>query len=475
MRRTAPIRRGEAGRGYYYGRRIVTGGKGPSSMAAPRWAAERLSRLVTRYPTLRHILVLVSGTALAQVVALGASLITARLFTPEVFGQFAIYGSLTAILITVASLRLDMTIMLPEDDDSARRIAKVATLSNLAVAAGASLLAFLLHGAIVDIYGSEELASWMPLAGLTIFFVAQVNVLQYWFNRRSDYRTISLNRVHQTVGSAGGQVGFGALGLRSLPGLIAGTLLGQAFAFVNLRRKSRDLLDPVAEDTPSGLELVSRYRKMPLLNLPTALVDGIRLNGIPLLIGIVALGAVGQFNMAWRILQAPIGLINSAISQVFYQKLARVEPGNMLRLVRATMIRSLLIAIVPFGLIYLTAPWLFLLLLGPQWDMAGDIARALTPWLAMQLVTSPISTVFVVTERQGRMLVFSAFFAAVPLGLLYFAPWELMTTLTVLGAAMAAMLVVMMGMALQVSREFDRHPPRTTPPPDEAARRTDDA
>lgn len=440
----------------------MTGGKGPLSMAISRWASERLARLVTKYPTLRHILVLVSGTAVAQMVALGASLITARLFTPEVFGQFAIYGSLTAILITVASLRMDMTIMLPESDDAARRIARVATLANVVVAAAASLLALLLHDLVVSVYGSEELASWLPLAGLTIFFVAQVNVLQYWFNRRTDYRTISMNRVQQQIGSAGGQVAFGAVGVRSLLGLIAGTLIGQAFAFVNLRRKSSDLTEPVAEDTPSAGALVRQYRNMPLLNLPNALVDGIRLNGIPLLIGVVALGAVGQFNMAWRILQAPIGLINSAIAQVFYQKLARVRPGGMLPLVRATMIRSLLIAVVPFGLIYVTAPWLFLLLLGPQWDMAGDIARALTPWLAMQLVTSPISTVFVVAERQGRMLVFSAFFAAVPLGLLYFAPWELLTTLTVLGAAMGAMLVIMMVMALQVARAFDEDPPDRT-------------
>lgn len=442
----------------------MTGGKGLFSMASPSWASERFARLVKKYPTLRHILVLVSGTAIAQMVALGASLITARLFTPEVFGQFAIYGSVTAILITVASLRLDMTIMLPKNDDDARRIAGVATMSNIVVAGMATVLAFLLHDVIVSVYGSSELASWMPLAGLTIFFVAQVNVLQYWFNRKTDYRTISLNRVHQMVGSAGGQVGFGVLGLRSLPGLIAGTLLGQAFAFVNLRRKSRDLLTPVAEETPSGMDLVRRYKKMPLLNLPNAVVDGIRLNGIPLLIGIVALGAVGQFNMAWRILQAPIGLINSAIAQVFYQKLARVQPGDMHRLVKWTMIRSLLIAIVPFGLIYVTAPWLFLFLLGPQWDMAGGIARALTPWLAMQLVTSPISTVFVVTQRQGRMLVFSVVFAAVPLTLLYFAPWELLTTLTVLGAAMGVMLVFMMGMALQAAAAFDKHSPEPVDP-----------
>ena len=86
--------------------------------------------------------------------------------------------------------------------------------------------------------------------------------------------------------------------------------------------------------------------------MPTALVDSLRTNGITLLIGTVALGAVGQFNLAWRILQVPIGLINSAISQVFFQKLARIRPGQMLPLVRGTILRSLLIP-VPFGLIYL--------------------------------------------------------------------------------------------------------------------------
>lgn len=447
-----------SGTPYYYVRRIRTAGKERITMARPGGASGRFARLVQKYPTLRHILVLVSGTAIAQIVAFAASLITARLFTPEVFGQFAIYGSLTAIAITVASLRLDMTIMLPERDDDARRIASIATISNIAVAASASLLALLLHDVVLRIYDSAALATWLPLAGLTIFFVAQVNVLQYWFNRKTDYRTISVNRVQQMIGSAGGQVLFGALGMRSLLGLQLGTLLGQAFAFVNLRRKSRDLMHEVSEETPSRRELVRRYRKMPLLNLPNALIDGIRLNGIPLLIGLVALGAVGQFNMAWRILQAPIGLINSAISQVFFQKLARVQPGDMYRLVRATMIRSLLIATVPFGLIYLTAPWLFLLLLGPQWDMAGDIARALTPWLAMQLVTSPISTVFVVTENQGWLLIFSVFFAGIPLGLLYFAPWPLLTTLTILGFAMALMLVILLGMALAAAHRFDARP-----------------
>src|SRR5699024_5808577 len=415
-----------------------------------------MQKLVKRYPTLRHVMVLLTGTAISQVVVMAVSTITARLFTPEAFGQFAVFGSLTAIATTIASMRLDMTIMLPEDDDEARRIARVATYSNLVVAGLFTLAALLLRDLVIAQSGRPVLPSWPGMGGFTVFFVAQATMMQFWFNRKTDYRTISLNRVQQSIGSAGGQLGFGLLGLRTLPGLIFGTLIGQAFAFVNLRLRAKSLFRPLPEGTTSGMELVRRYKKMPLLNMPTALVDSLRTNGITLLIGTVALGAVGQFNLAWRILQVPIGLINSAISQVFFQKLARVRPGEMLPLVRATILRSLLITLVPFGLIYLVAPWMFTLVFGPQWDMAGEFARALTPWLAMQLVTSPISTVFVVTDNQQWMLGFSIVFCAAPLSLLYFSPLPLLETVFWLGLLMAGMLALLLLMSLLAARGFDR-------------------
>lgn len=432
----------------------------------------RIEKLVTKYPTLRHIMVLLTGTAIAQIVVMGVSVITARLFTPEAFGQFAIFGSLTAIATTVASLRLDMTIMLPEDDDEARRIARVATYCNVVVAVLFTLAALALRDLVIAQYGDPALASWLLMGGFTVFFVAQATMMQFWFNRKTDYRTISLNRVQQAIGAAGGQLGFGLVGLRTLPGLIFGTLIGQAFAFVNLRLRAKDLFRPIPEGTASGRELVGRYKKMPLLNMPNALVDSVRINGITLLIGTVALGAVGQFNLAWRILQVPIGLINSAISQVFFQKLARVRPGEMLPLVRFTIIRSMLIAIVPFGLIYLVSPWMFILVFGQQWDMAGDFARALTPWLAMQLVTSPISTVFVVTDNQQWMLAFSIVFCAAPLSLLYFSPLALLDTVFWLGLLMAAMLAIMLGMSLLAARGYDRRRPEGTDEADAGAEPT---
>lgn len=416
------------------------------------WLEEKLQG----HTLIKHILTLLSGTVLAQVVTMLAAVVTARLFTPEAFGQFAVYGSITAIAITIASLRFDMAIMLPKDDDAARTLARLATRSNIVVAVAVSLLAFLLRDVVIDVWGSEELANWLMIGSVSVFLVAQLTVLQYWYNRKSRYDVIATNRVHQAIGSAGGQLGFGLAGITTMAGLLGGTLVGQVFAFFNLQRKARDLREPVAEDTPSMMELAKRYKRMPLLNLPNALIDSLRLNGITMLIGAAALGAVGQFNLAWRVLHIPIGLIAGSVSQVFFQHLARTERGRMTSLVKGTIGRLALAALVPFAVLYGIAPWLFIVIFGEQWDAAGDFARAITPWLYFQVITSPISTIFVVTETQHWMLIFSVFYAAVPLSILAFSTLPLLTTMTILGAVMATMLAMQLVLAMASARRYDR-------------------
>ena len=68
---------------------------------------------------------------------------------------------------------------------------------------------------------------------------------------------------------------------------------------------------------------------------------------------------------------------------VFLKKLSDTEPGAMLPLVRAVLLRTCLAAIVPFAVLYLLAPWLFPFVFGATWHDAGYYARALTPWLFM--------------------------------------------------------------------------------------------
>lgn len=410
-------------------------------------------------PVLKNIMVLFTGTVFSQAIAMVIAIFTARMFTPEAFGQMAIYGAITAVISAIAALRYDMTVVLPKSDDEARVIGRLATRSVIVVSLTTTLLAFLLKDVVLSIWEDQELASWLPFAGLTVFFMAQVTLLQYWYNRKRQYTIIARNRVQQTVGSSGGQLAFGLAGLRSMPGLLFGVMAGQAFAFFWLNSKAKEFRQAPGPDAPTIREVAAKHKKMPLLNLPNALVDAVRTNGIVMIIGTFALSLVGQFNLAWRVLQVPIGLINGAVQQVFYRELADIKPGAMQQLIRKTIRRALLLSVIPFGTIYLISPWLFPLIFGDQWDQAGDIARALTPWLALQLVTSPISTVFVVTSKQHWMLAFAIVFAAAPLSWLLLSPLPFMDTLTILGLIMAGLLIINLILADRAAAAFDSQDP----------------
>lgn len=418
---------------------------------------EHAASVLRSSPFLGHVLTLMTGTAVAQVITFLMTMVLARIYTPEDMGHLAAYIAVASIVVAVAALRYDMAIMLPKTDAQALSVARLGMWCIVVVSALATVLSFPLRGLAARYWGGE-LAAWLPLLGLTTLLMAGVELLKYWFNRHSDYRVIAVNQAEQQIGLTGGQLLLGLTWLGGLPGLILGHTAGQLFAFLNLGRQAPALRRALPADAPPLRWAARRYRRMPLLNAPNALVDAVRLNGIQLLIGGYSAAALGQFQLAWRVLDAPLILINGAVARVFFQKLSAIEPGQMRPLVRATIRRAVLVGAVPFALIYLLSPWFFPLFFGGQWDQAGDFGRALTPWLFMLLITSPISNLFVVTEHQDWLLGFSVLYAAAPLAWLALSPLDLLATSYVLGAIMGGLLVLMTLMADLAAGHFDRTP-----------------
>ena len=79
----------------------------------------RVQALTRSSPALGHVLTLVTGTAVAQAVSLLMTLVLARQYTPEDFGQLATYTSVAGVVVAVAALRYDMAVMLPKRDAEA--------------------------------------------------------------------------------------------------------------------------------------------------------------------------------------------------------------------------------------------------------------------------------------------------------------------------------------------------------------------
>lgn len=417
----------------------------------------RLRAYVARNPALGHIATLFSGMALSQVAVLAISVVLARIYTAEEFGQFAIYMSVTSVIVMVAALRFDMTVMLPKEDDHARVIGRLARRSIVVFAVASSLLALVFRDQIAELFGGDsELGMWMLLSGITVFLVADSTLMQYWLNRMLEYRAIAVNRAQQVVGSSLGQLVLGLAGVRGLAGLLIGAVAGQLLAWLRLWRGSTRMRKEPGPGAPKISQMLRRYRKMPLLNGPNAILDALRVNGINLLIGAVAVASLGQFNLAWRVLQVPIALLNAAVSQVFYQRLTTIEPGRMTPLLRYVLVRAALVGLAPFVLLYFAAPWLFVFIFGDQWADAGNFARAMTPWMFFQLLSSPTYSVFIVTETQSWLLAFSAALTVLPLAFLTASTSDMIATIEGLSLLMAVLLAMQIGLSFIASRRFDR-------------------
>jgi hypothetical protein len=64
----------------------------------------------------RHVLTLVTGTGLAQIIPLAITPILARIYSPEQFGVFALFIAVASSLSVVATGRYELAIMLPRKD-----------------------------------------------------------------------------------------------------------------------------------------------------------------------------------------------------------------------------------------------------------------------------------------------------------------------------------------------------------------------
>ena len=409
-----------------------------------------------RSGVLRQVLTLLSGTLLAQVIAFVAQIGIARLYTDADLGYLGIFTSAATLGAAVAGARFDLSIVLPSpgDEASARSLFRLSSRCVLAASGVATLVAAASWPWVSARYGAG-LAGWMLAVGLSVLFLAQGQVCSYWLTRHRRFQAIASSSVVRSLGIAALQLVCGFVAGGGLGAAIGATLAGQGIAVAYLSWRSRDARLAEASD-PSLCAVATRYRKMALVGVPNVVVDALRTSAIPMLIASFSVASLGQFNMAWMALQAPVALIAGALSQVYLPRLSDTPPGQMSAVVRRVGGAALGFSIPVFALLAWVSPWLFPLVFGARWEAAGYFARSLAPWLALTVATSPLSNVFVATYHQRRMLAFACVYCAAPLAWLWLSPYGIETTVAVLGGLMALLLVGMLAMAVLTARAYDR-------------------
>jgi O-antigen/teichoic acid export membrane protein len=357
----------------------------------------------------RNALLLTVGTLVAQGLPLILYPVFTRMYLPAQFGVFATLSVLAAVAAIIASGAYEHAILIAQSRRMAAHVAAYALLRSAIVLGALLLLAVPLVSVLARFGIDPAVAIWLPAVPLVAAALVVYNCYSEWCVRSRYFGELARVRIWQTSAIAGGRLALGVL-VPAINGFVAGDVVGKVISAgrcgLALRKRDRPYLHI---HTASRVRAAAaRYAHVARYTLPDQLINTLA-GSIHVVFLSAAFGTeqLGYVALVLSVMYAPVTVVSSAVKDVFRQR-ASVEyanHGTCRPMYRRLLVPIGVLAAVGFGALYLVAPTLFPLVLGPGWEVAGEYARILTPLFFWNFVSMSLGGVLVIAERTDVSLV----------------------------------------------------------------------
>ena len=137
---------------------------------------------------------LFSGSLIAQAIAFGAMIFLGRLYSPVQFGEFEVVFKLSAVIIAIAGLRYELSIVVEESTAQAQEVTRLTLLINAGISLCLVLCIALFKNQITGLLKLDnvDLIYTVPFI---VWLSSSTETIIGWRNRNKEYATISTNRV----------------------------------------------------------------------------------------------------------------------------------------------------------------------------------------------------------------------------------------------------------------------------------------
>jgi O-antigen/teichoic acid export membrane protein len=369
-------------------------------------------RQFTQKTFAKDVSLLVTGTTFAQALTLIASPILTRIYGPEAFGLFAIFTSLTSILGVIICLRYQLSIMLPESEEEAINILGLCFIIVTIISLLIVPIIWFGQATICELLNAPDLGPYLWFIPPFAFFSGLYLALNFWNSRTKQYQRLAISRITKSVSTTGTQIGAG-IGISPGGGsLIGADLLGQFVATLVLGAQIwRDdcILIKKHLKFTQVKAVFYRYKKFPLIDTLSSLLNSISWQLPVFLLSIFFSPiVVGFYALGFRILQFPMSLVGSSISQVFFQRASEaLREGTLTSLVEDMFKILILIGLYPILILTFIGQDVFSLIFGQIWAEAGLYTQILSIWALVWFISSPLSMLYIVLEKQEFGLKFN--------------------------------------------------------------------
>jgi lipopolysaccharide exporter len=355
-----------------------------------------------------NISVLAGGTFFAQLIYVLSSPLLTRLYSPEGFGVLAAFTALATTTAVFATLRYDLAVMLPKQNEEAVNLVFLTILISLFTSLILGLGGILYREKIGALFKATELSLWMVFFPLGVLSLCFGQIFRMWWYRQNRFNIGAASVVIQAGLDTAIKIGAAVFFQAGSVGLLVGYIVGLVAADVLL-------LSKVQYSGKNGLfgclslermvSLGARFKTFPLYNSWAELVSSVSLNLPTLLLTFMFSPYVaGLYILANRVLKIPARILGLSVSQALMKEITLRRNGNLSVfpfLSKVFMLLLILIAL-PFTALVLVSKGLFVTIFGAEWKASGEYAAVMAPWIAMQFVSLSVSSAYPALEKNAN-------------------------------------------------------------------------
>ncbi len=344
-----------------------------------------------------------TGTTIAQAIPIAISPILTRIYTPEDFGLFALFVAIASIFGSIANGRYELAIMLPKKDEDAINIFALGFIITSIISFVLLILVILFNEYFTNLFNNKEISVWLYFVPIAVFFTGLFNILNYFNNRRKNYKDIANATIIKSVILAIVQLSVGFI-KSGVTGLISGQILSQMFA--NMRLLKNIIGDKVLLSKITKVKIIAlakRYKDFPKFSMWATLANTLSLHLTNILIStLYSVTTLGFYSLVQRVLGVPSSLIGNSIGQVFFQEATKEkqETGKAIKTFNSTVKNLIVIGLPSFGILFFIVEDLFAFVFSEEWRIAGVYAKIILPLFFIRFISSTVSSINIVFEKQ---------------------------------------------------------------------------
>ncbi len=373
-----------------------------------------MSGLLTRIRNnsfIKHVITLMTGTVIAQIIPFVAAPFLSRIYSPEDFGRLALYLSVIQILGVISNGRYELAIALPEEKEKGVKITILCIIISLLMSVISLILILLFADEVAILLGDKLLSKWLYFVPISILMMGLFNGLNYYNIREKEFKNIAKATILKASGGNLLQLIFGLIKWNS-GGLIIGQVSSHFFGNISLIKsllRQKHIIKSI--NKVDLFNLAKRYQDFPKYSMWGIFMNAISANATNIFVSkMFSLTAVGFYAHAYRYLGLPATVIGNAFSQVYLQKSSeqRRIHGNAKSIFVSTLLKLSIVSavILTFGVLFVED--VFAIFFGENWRVAGSYAKILIPVFCVRFVVGSLSITFSVFEKQRESMFWNA-------------------------------------------------------------------